>query len=225
MKILVVEDESDLRDAIVSNLIGQGYICEFAEDYRQAEDKLLLYEYALVVLDIQLPGGSGFDLLRWLKKEMNNTGVLILSAFDSLDHKINGLDRGADDYLTKPFHLSELNSRINAIIRRRIYVGSSTLIFNEIELNHEYRSVTINREPVPLTKKEYDLLNYFMINKKRVLTKESIAEHLCGDDIDLANNFDFIYTHIKNLRQKITKHGGEDYIKTVYGMGYKMTDR
>jgi len=146
---------------------------------------------------------------------------LILSAKNSLDDKIKGLDLGADDYLTKPFHLAELNSRVKALIRRKIFKGENIIRFNEITINLSEKQVCINEELLSLTKKEYSLLLYLINNKNRVLTKDSIAEHLWGDNIDFLENYDFIYTHIKNLRKKILKLGGEDYLKTIHGIGYK----
>lgn len=223
MKILIVEDEPALRETITGYLLKEGYVCEEAADYPAADEKAALYEYDLVVLDITLPGGNGLDVLRTLKKTQPETGVLILSAKNSLDDKIAGLDLGADDYLTKPFHLPELNARVKALLRRRVFKGNSTIVFEELEIDPAINVLKVNGLPVELTKKEYDLLLYFITNKNRVLTKAAIAEHLWGDYMDLADNFDLVYSHIKNLRKKIMQQGGKDYIKTVYGMGYKFT--
>ena len=224
MKILIVEDEIQLLDSITEYLRQEGYICERAAGFFEAEEKLALYEYVVVVLDITLPDGNGLDLLNLLKKDQPDTGVLIVSARNSLDDKLKGLDLGADDYITKPFHLAELNSRIKALIRRRNYKGKLKVVFNEIEIDPDVREILVNGHRLDLTRKEYDLLLYFVTNKKRVLSKEIIAEFLWGDNIDLADNFDFIYTHIKNLRKKIEQAEGEDYIKSIYGLGYKFTD-
>lgn len=224
MKILIVEDEKDLLQSISAYLQNEGFVCEEALNYFQAENKLVTYDYEIVVLDITLPDGNGLNLLKLLKQEHPNTGVLIASAKNSLDDKLKGLDLGADDYITKPFHLAELNSRINAIIRRRNFHGQTNIIFNEIEINPAANEVRVNNQKVELTKKEYDLLLYLITNKNRVLTKVSIAEHLWGDYMDMADNFDFIYTHIKNLRRKIEEQGGANYMQTVYGLGYKFTD-
>ncbi|MCB0520029.1 MAG: response regulator transcription factor [Lewinellaceae bacterium] len=223
MKILIVEDETPIRETIAGYLQQEGYVCEEAADFPSADEKAALYEYDLVVLDITLPGGNGLDVLRTLKKTHPETGVLILSAKNSLEDKITGLDLGADDYLTKPFHLSELNARVKALVRRRFFQGSPTILFEEIEIDPSNNVMNINGQPVELTKKEYDLLLYFITNQNRVLTKAAIAEHLWGDYMDLADNFDLVYSHIKNLRKKIVQNGGRDYIKTVYGMGYKFT--
>lgn len=224
MKMLIVEDELSLLESIKQYMHSEGYVCESAKTFFDAETKLGVYQYEIVLLDITLPGGNGLDLIHTLKKQHPETGILIISAKNALDDKINGLDLGADDYICKPFHLSELNSRINAVIRRRNFNGRTNLIFNEIEIDTVAKEVTVHNKEIKLTRKEYDLLLYCIINKKRVLTKESIAEHLSGDAIDMADNFDFIYTHIKNLRKKIEQEGGTDYLKTVYGLGYKFSD-
>jgi DNA-binding response OmpR family regulator len=225
MKILIIEDEIELLVAICNFLTRETFICELAESYAKADDKLAIYEYDIVLLDITLPDGNGLDLLKNIKKHQKKAGIIIISAKNSLDDKIHGLDLGADDYITKPFYLSELNSRIKAVLRRKQFDGTSILAYNEISVNTESKSVTINGHAIILTKKEYDLLLFFMINKYRVLTKEVIAEHLWEDNIDMADTYDFIYTHLNNLRKKIRVAGGADYIKTLYGMGYKFTDQ
>jgi len=223
MKVLIIEDEVELLTAISNFLTKETYICELAESYAKADDKLAIYEYDIILLDITLPDGNGLELLKSIRKRQKKAGVIIISAKNSLDDKIHGLDLGADDYITKPFYLSELNSRIRAVLRRKQFDGTSILTFNEISVNTESKSVTIKDQTVVLTKKEYDLLLFFMINKNRVLTKEAIAEHLWEDNIDMADSYDFIYTHLNNLRKKIRAAGGADYIKTLYGMGYKFT--
>jgi DNA-binding response OmpR family regulator len=221
MKLLIVEDEKALSDAIVEYLTSEGYGCETALNFWTADEKVALYDYDCVLVDISLPDGSGFEVIKELKKRKSEAGIIIISAKNSLDDKITGLEIGADDYMTKPFHLSELNARIKSIIRRRNFGGQTTIIANEIIIIPDEVLVKVNNQPLELTKKEYDLLLFLLSNKNRVLTKESIAEHLWGDDMDTADSFDFIYTHIKNLRKKITEKGGKDYLKTIYGMGYK----
>lgn len=224
MKILIIEDEIDLLLAINNFLVKEDYICELAETYAHAEAKLFIYEYDLILLDITLPDGNGLDLLRIIKQKQIKSAIIILSAKDSLDDKVTGLDLGADDYLTKPFQFSELNSRIKAVLRRKNFNGSDSISCNEITINTASKAITVHGKDVLFTKKEYELLLYFMVNKNRVLTKESIAEHLWGDKIDLADSFDFIYTHLNNIRRKIKKAGGTDNIRTVYGMGYKFSE-
>ncbi len=225
MKLLIVEDELELLNSTCSYLQKEDFICEAAPTYFEAEDKLITYKYDIVILDINLPDGNGLDLLKLIKKNNPETGVLIVSAKNSLDDKLKGLDLGADDYITKPFHLAELNSRVNSLIRRRKFEGNKNIIFNEIEIDPDAKSVIANNKPLELTKKEYYLLLYFITNKNRVLTKEAIAEHLWGDNIDLVDNFDFIYTHMRNLRKKLKNNGANDYLQTIYGLGYKFSDQ
>lgn len=224
MKVLIVEDEIELLIAISNYLIKENYVCELAGNFQKANEKLAIYKYDIILLDITLPDGNGIELLKTIRKNNIRAGVIILSAKSSLDDKIMGLDQGADDYMTKPFQLSELNSRIKAVLRKHKFEGHNILIFNEITINVDSKEVKINGKAISFTKKEYDMLLYFIINKNRVLTKEAIAEHLWNDNIDLADNFDFIYTHLNNIRRKIKQKDGNDYIKTIYGMGYKFTD-
>ncbi|MCK0130146.1 response regulator transcription factor [Flavobacteriaceae bacterium F08102] len=225
MKILIVEDEEELLNSITSYLKNEDFICEKATTFLEAEDKIVGFNYDIIILDIGLPDGSGLDLLTLIKQQSALTGVLIVSAKNSLDDKLAGLDLGADDYITKPFHLAELNSRINSLIRRRQFKGDEVIKFNEIHVNPNSKTVTVNNQPMELTKKEYNLLLYFITNKNKVLTKESIAEHLWGDDIEMADSFDFIYTHMGNLRKKIKKLGAPNYLRTMYGLGYKFSDK
>lgn len=225
MKILIVEDEIELLITISNYLTKENYICELAENFQKANEKLSIYEYDIILLDITLPDGNGIDLLKTIRKNSIGAGVIILSAKNSLDDKITGLDFGADDYMTKPFQLSELNSRIKALLRRHKFDGSNVIVFNDIAINTDSKTVKIHDKEITLTKKEYDMLLFFIINKNRMLTKEAIAEHLWNDNIDLVDNFDFIYTHLNNIRRKIKEKGGNNYIKTIYGMGYKFTDQ
>ena len=222
MKYLIAEDENELRNSIATYLSNDGNVCETASDYLEASQKLELYEYDVVVLDINLVSGSGLRLLQKLKQKNKKCGVIIISANSSLEDKLTGLDLGADDYLTKPFHLAELNSRIKAITRRRQFGGNDAIVFNEIRVDTLARTVFILDSPIILTRKEYDLLLFFITNKNRILSKAIIAEHLWGDDSDLLDNFDFIYVHINNLRKKLTSKGAR-YIQTAYGSGYKFT--
>jgi DNA-binding response OmpR family regulator len=221
MKILIVEDEPVLNKSMVDYLSSQQYLCESVSNYRDALEKTELYQYDCIVLDIMLPDGTGLQILQALKAANKTDGVIIISAKNELDDKIKGLNLGADDYLTKPFHLSELSVRIAAIIRRKNLQGSNLLTFEEITIDVPAKVVTVNNTNIILTRKEYELLVYFVINKNRVLSKNTIAEHLWGDDMDMADNYDFIYAHIKNLRKKLLNAGAADYIQSVYGMGYK----
>jgi DNA-binding response OmpR family regulator len=221
MKLLLIEDEKGLSDSILEYLRKEKYVCEASLTYEDAVEKIYLYKYDCIIVDINLPGGSGLDLIRALKENRSEAGIIIISARNALDDRITGLDIGADDYLVKPFHLSELNARVRSIIRRRAFSGSNEIVFSELRIQPEKMMVFVNDQPVTLTRKEFDLLLFFLSNKDRVLTKESIAEHLWGDEMDLADSFDFLYTHIKNLRKKLIEKGGQDYIRTVYGIGYK----
>ncbi|MCX6279881.1 MAG: response regulator transcription factor [Bacteroidetes bacterium] len=224
MKVLLIEDEPQLSQDISEYLYKEKFLCEVVPNFEDAHEKINLYQYDCVIVDIGLPDGNGLDIIRSLKKNGSETGIIIISAKNSLDDKITGLEIGADDYLTKPFHLSELNARIKSIIRRRSFGGANEIIFNEIRILPEQMEAMVNGQSLGLTKKEYDLLIFFISNKERVLTREAIAEHLWGDQMDMADSFDFIYTHIKNIRKKIIDKGGEDYIHTIYGMGYKFTE-
>jgi len=220
VKILLVEDEISLRSTIVSFLEEEGYRCEQADTLELAFEKLNLYEYDCLLVDIGLPDGNGLDLIHELKKEHPETGIIIISARNSLDDKITGLDLGADDYIAKPFNLTELNSRIKSVFRRLKFEGKKEIVIDKLRILPEYRQVFASNEPVVLTKKEFDLLLFFISNPKRVITKESIAEHLWGDFADSADSFDFIYSQIKNLRRKLLEKTGIDYILNVYGTGY-----
>ncbi|MDA7804087.1 response regulator transcription factor [Crocinitomix sp.] len=224
MKLLIIEDESDLIETIAEFFKKMGELVIAVRTKFEAEDKLLTHQFDVIILDITLPDGSGIDLIPIIKNTQENSGVLILSAKNSLDDKIAGLDLGADDYLTKPFHLAELNSRIKALIRRKIFKGDDVIHFHEIRINLNENQAYINDTQLVLTKKELSLLLFFVNNSNRILTKESIAEHLWGDDIDFMENYNFIYTHIKNLRKKILEVGGIDYLKTIHGIGHKYSD-
>ncbi len=225
MKVLIIEDEIELLIVISNYLTKEKYVCVLAENFAKAREKLSIYEYDIILLDIGLPDGNGLKLIDTIKKYNHYAGLIIISAKNSLDDKISGLDKGADDYMTKPFQLSELNSRIRALLRRRQLDSSNTLTFNELTIDALAKTLIINGQEIKLTKKEYDMILYFVINKNRVLTKEAIAEHLWDDNIDLADSYDFIYTHLNNIRRKIKNAGGTDYITTIYGMGYKFTDQ
>jgi DNA-binding response OmpR family regulator len=223
LKLLIVEDEIGLRQNMVDYLSDDGNVCESCDCLKCAIEKLSDYAYDCILLDIGLPDGEGFAALNFLQANARNESVLIISARGSLDDKIKGLNIGADDYLTKPFHLAELKARVVAIYRRKTFSSNNIITFNEIEIDLQGRTAGVNDNTLTLTRKEYDILLYFIANKGKVISKNAIAEHLWGDEMDMHDHFDFIYTHIKNLRKKLTDAGCNDYIKSLYGIGYKFT--
>jgi len=225
MKLLLIEDEIELAKSIQNYLESNDFVCEWVKNFSSAIDKIAIYSYDCILLDIMLPDGDGFDLLTELKKLDKTDGVIIISARETLESRIEGFNLGADDYLTKPFHLSELLVRIQAIIRRKQFNGSNKIIFNEIEIDMLSKVVKINNHEIEITKKEIDLLLFLIGNKNRVLSKAAIAEHLSGDMADMLDNHDFVYAHIKNLKKKLRNAGCHiNYIKTIYGLGYKWQD-
>lgn len=207
--------------SIAAYLTEQSYLCEHASSFAEAINKIDVYSYDCILLDITLPDGNGLKILEELKKENKQDGVIIISAKNALNDKIKGLEIGADDYLTKPFHLSELTARIYSIIRRKRFSNSNIVKQNELQIDLLAKTVLVNNESVILTKKEFDLLIYFIGNKNRVLSKSTLAEHLSGDFADMLDNHDFVYAHVKNLKKKLHDAGCEQYVKTVYGTGYK----
>lgn len=221
MKILIVEDNVELSKNMETYLSKEGNTCEKAFSCGQAIDKIVSFTYDVVILDLMLPDGNGFDVLKVMNGQSSEAGILIVSAKNSLDDKLSGLDLGADDYITKPFHLSELNARIKAIYRRRNFSNKKVIECKEILIDLDAHEVYVATVLIDLTKKEYEMLIYFISNQNRVITKQSIAEHLWGDQADFYDSFDFVYQHIKNLRKKVVAAGGGDYITTIYGMGYK----
>ena len=221
MRILIVEDEKQLAESIVHYLEGESYSCETAFDFDRAMEKISLYNYDCILLDITLPNGNGLTLLKELKKQNKSGGIIIISAKNSLDDKIAGLEIGADDYLPKPFHLAELGARIKALIRRNKFDGSSVFALGNLSLDVPGKVTTIGQNKLDLTKSEFELLLFLISNKNKVISKEAIGEHLSGDDADRFDNYDFVYSHIKNLKKKMMEAGGVDNIKTVYGLGYK----
>jgi DNA-binding response OmpR family regulator len=223
MKILIIEDNTELSFAIKNYLNSEGYTCELASTVDSALIQIEVYEYDCILLDISLPDGNGFVVLEKLKQLNKQEGVIIISAKDSLDDKIKGLGLGADDYLTKPFHLAELSIRVMAIIRRKKFLGNNIVSFYDLSVNLLEKSVSYKSEKIDqLSPKEYDLLLFFVSSPGRVLSKSTIAEHLMGDNADLFDNFDLVYAHVKNLKKKLKNAGCPEYIKTIYGMGYKL---
>ena len=225
MKLLIVEDNTELASEVDQYLSQERFVCESVHTKREALEKLYAFNYDIILLDLMLPDGDGLSLLEIIKAEWSGYGVLIISAKNALDDRVKGLDMGADDYLSKPFHLVELNSRLKSIYRRRHQKGEKEIIFEEISLNTDRYEAYVHSQPMDLTRKEFELLRYFMVNRNRLLTKQAIAEHLWGDYTDSMDSFDFVYQHVKNLRKKIEEVGGTDYLKTIYGAGYKMAIR
>lgn len=207
---------------MVEFLSSAGYLCESVFTFQQAIEKIETHTYDCIILDIMLPGGSGLNILRMLKQNKNTDGVIIISAKGTLADKIEGLEIGADDYLTKPFHLSELSVRIAAIIRRKQLNGQSVIMNGDIQIDTLSKNVKVHGKSIELTQKEFQLLLFLMINKNRILSKNAIAQHLWGDDMDYPTNYDFLYSHMKNLRKKLMGAGMEDCIRSIYGEGYKM---
>jgi DNA-binding response OmpR family regulator len=222
MKILIIEDEHALMKAIEDFLLSEKYIVEKAVNYHSAMEKVMIYDYDCLLLDISLPGGSGLKILEQMKKEGKMSNVIILSAKNSLEDKILGLNLGADDYLTKPFHLSELHARIKAVLRRKQLDGKSVLSLGNLSIDFIQRRITVNDEPLKLNRKEFDILTFFVMNKNRLIAKEALAEHVWGDNIDSADNFDFVYSQVKNLRKKLKDSESQVTIENIYGIGYKL---
>ncbi len=221
MKILLVEDEPALVEATVSYLSGHTIRCEVAMDIQSALGKIEMHSYDCILLDLMLPDGNGLEVLQFLKSSIRSEGVIILSAKETVESRIEALQMGADDYLTKPFHLAELLVRIQALVRRKQFSGKNQLICGEIKVNLLAKEVFVCEKPLDLTKKELDLLLFLMGNENKVLSKAAIAEHLSGDMADMLDNHDFVYAHMKNLKKKLGEAGSQDTIKTVYGIGYK----
>lgn len=221
MKILIIEDEIELANSIAEYLSGESYLCEFASNLQTAINKIESFNYDCILLDITLPDGNGLKILEKLESLNKQQGVIIISAKNALDDKIKGLQIGADDYLTKPFHLSELAARIYSVIRRKQFNNSNVFVQQELTLDLLAKTVKVNNQLITLTKKEFDLLLYFIGNKNRVISKSTLAEHLSGDFADMLENHDFVYAHVKNLKKKLYDAGSKHYLKTVYGTGYK----
>ena len=221
MKLLVIEDGKQLAESIAEYLQREGYQCEVAANLEDALERVALHDYDCILLDITLPDGNGLTVLEQLKRDSKMDGVIIISAKDSLDDRINGLKLGADDYLAKPFHLSELGARIEALIRRKNFQGSNKVVFHELTIDVHAQMVTVNGNHLSLTRKEYDLLLFLLSNKGRVISKNAIAEHLSGDMADMLDNHGFVYAHVKNLKKKLSESGCKDYVKTIYGFGYQ----
>ncbi len=224
MKLLVIEDERALSESIVRFLNEEEYLCEQAFSYEDAMMKVKLYDYDCILLDLMLPGGSGMDVLNVIKQEKPETGVIIVSAKDSLESKIEGLKIGADDYLAKPFHLPELSMRIYALMRRRNFTNKNFIESGEISIDLLAKEVKACGHILDLTRTEFQLLLFLVENHKKVVSKSALAEHLSGDMADMMDDYSFVYAHIKNLKAKLSVAGCKDCIKTIYGMGYKWVE-
>lgn len=223
MKLLIIEDEASLRELMQRSLEKERYVVECAPDFRTAMQKIGAYDYDCVLLDIMLPDGNGLTVLEELKKMRKKENVIIISAKDSIEDKVAGLDLGADDYLAKPFHLAELSARIKSVIRRNQHGGESLVTCGNVVLNPDNFRVLIDGKELELNRKEYDILLYFMNRPERLVNKSALAESVWGDHIDQVDNYDFIYAQIKNLRKKLKAAGATPEIKAVYGFGYKFT--
>jgi DNA-binding response OmpR family regulator len=224
MKILVIEDEKELSKNIVKYLSDDNYLCEQAYDFSTAMEKISLYIYDCILLDLNLPGGDGIQILEETKSRKIDSGIIIISARGSLDDKIEGLKIGADDYLSKPFSLSELSIRIYALMRRQQFSHNNILNSGDVEINMLLKTVKVKEKIINLTKSEYDLLLFLIGNKTRVVSKDAIAEHLSGDRADMLDSHNFVYAHIKNLKAKFSEAGGKNIIKTIYGTGYQWVE-
>jgi DNA-binding response OmpR family regulator len=222
MKILLIEDEKSLLEQLQKRLRADGYQVESAETYITAQIKLFDYDYALLILDINLPDGSGLELIKQANEKKPNIPIIVISARNTVNNKIEGLELGADDYLTKPFDMAELSARVKSVIRRWNFGGSNIKSYGNLSMDINKQMVWGNGNPLELTRTEYNLLHYFFSNPNRILTRDSIAEHIWGDHMDMADSFDFLYTHMKNLRKKIASTGADNPIKAVYGVGYKL---
>ncbi|RCR67468.1 response regulator transcription factor [Larkinella punicea] len=222
MKLLIVEDEEPLLNNMLGYLTGEQFISEGVTTYVAALERIHLYEYDCLLLDITLPDGNGLRLLEAYKQLRKKAGIIIISAKNSLDDRIAGLDLGADDYLTKPFHLSELNARIKAVIRRKAFNTHDFIDAGNVRVDMTQRRVWVDQQAITLTRKELDILLHLLANQERVVTKTSLAEHLWGDHIDQADSFNFLFAHIKNLKKKLLEAGATPEIRNIYGVGYQL---
>lgn len=225
MKILIIEDEPSLREIISGVLIKEHYTVETAATAAEAVDKLGIYEYDCILLDIMLPDGNGLELLKHFKASHKADSIIIISAKDSIDDKVKGLELGADDYLAKPFHIAELIARIRSVIRRKYNNGDTVIEVGNVNIYPDKNIVKVNNITLNLSRKEYDILHYFANRQGHMITKETLAEAVWGDMIDQCDNFDFIYAQLKNLRKKLEDAGTDIEIKTIYGFGYKMNSK
>ncbi len=221
MKLLIIEDDREIQESVLAYLAPEGYLCEQAFDFGSAQDKISSFDYDCLLIDINLPDGSGLDLIKEAKRLKKPSGIIVITARDAINDRVKALEFGADDYLVKPFNLAELNARIKSLIRRIQFQGNNSITYGDLEVFPDSFQVLAKGRPVELTKKEFELLLFFVSNAGRVIAKESLAGQLWGDDSDFSYSFDFVYAQIKNLRKKLREKGAADYIKTIYGVGYK----
>ena len=222
MNILLIEDETDLQEVVKESLSKEGFLVEIADTFQEGLKKISFYDYDCVLLDIMLPGGNGLQILEHLKNIGKSENVIIISAKDSVDDKIKGLNLGADDYLTKPFHIAELNARVKSVLRRKTFEGRNIVECANVKVDLNEFMAYVNDVPLQLNRKEFDILVYLMANRNRLISKSSLAERVWGDYMDDADDFEFIYSQIKNLRKKLKESGAEVKISAMYGMGYKL---
>lgn len=222
MRALIVEDEPLLNEELQEQLLDEQYIVDSAKTLSEARERIAGDEYDLVLLDLGLPDGNGLDLLRMLKKHYDETAVVILTARGEVDEKVEGLELGSDDYLAKPFAMAELRARIHAVLRRRFKINENDVAVGDLVVNLNHMEVKLKGKPLELTETEYKILRYLTLNKNRTITRIALAEHIWGSKIDDRFSFDFINSHMKNLRKKLSDAGASGLINTVYGVGYKL---
>lgn len=221
MKLLIIEDDPEIQDSIITYLAPEGYVCEQAFDVRNALDMISRNTYDCFLIDLNLPDGNGTEIIKKLKKDQNQGGIIVITARDAIEDRVKALEWGADDYLVKPFNLSELNARIKSLFRRIQFQGGQQISSGDLDIYPEYFKAIVKGKNLELTKKEFEILMFFVSNAGRVIAKESLADQLWGDDSDFSYSFDFVYAQIKNLRKKLKEAGADNYIQTIYGVGYK----
>ncbi len=222
MKILIIEDEPSLRETMQAFLEKERYVVETAATYAAAVGKIADYDYGCILLDIMLPDGNGLAILEELRRLGKHGNVIITSARDAIEDKVTGLELGADDYLAKPFHLAELAARIKSVLRRKVFNGERKIEVGNVAIDPDNFTVEVAGQQVELNRKEYDILNHFAGRIGLLVEKTALAEAVWGDHIDQADNFDFIYAQVKNLRKKLRDAGADLEIKAVYGFGYRL---
>lgn len=227
MRALVVEDEILLNEELEEQLLEEQFVVDTALDFQQAEDLLLGEQFDLILLDLSLPGGDGLDLLKMIKKQRktsDDTAVIILTARGEIEDRVQGLELGSDDYLSKPFAMPELRARIHAVLRRKFKINDNEITIGGISVQLDQMKVSYNTSILDLTDTEYKMLRYLFLNKNRTVTRIALAEHIWGNKIDDRFSLDFINSHMKNIRRKLADSGAPDLIETIYGVGYKVKD-